>query len=573
MAENIRMGTITIASGTTWAKLIDAPREIALKVSELLSFQVSGFDAMKNAGRVNRNWDGRSTLYSFKQHRFPAGFAAYVIAKLEREGNKVIWLKKPAPAPLGQSRPVVDPFGYDNPNYDYQPFTVDQLIKHERGIAQVATGGGKSRIARIAYRQIGRRTLFITTRGVLMYQMRDNFQENIKERVGVMGDGVWEPSKGFNVAMIQTLSQRIEAKDFDSEMESYLVAQNTADAKKTDTLKRKQVKQKVPMADRVKQISELHKKLADERPSDEEVCRKLQEKVTLHNKRRLETLELLKTFELVILEEAHEAGGDSYFKVCQACTNAYYRLALTATPFMRGDEESNMRLMACTGSVFARVTEKDLIEKGVLATPKFLILNSPRPDGLYRTSNWSRAVDKGIVNNEWRNNKCISVAQQAKSYGLTTMILVQRKAHGDTLKKLCADQGLRAAFIFGDSTQNERQHYLNKLGAGDLDVLIGTTILDVGVDVPSVGAVVLAGGGKAEVALRQRIGRGLRAKKVGPNICFVVDFLDEHNDHTREHALTRLKIINDTPGFKENIIRGNEIPFQELGFSKSANAA
>ena len=43
-------------------------------------------------------------------------------------------------------------------------------------------------------------------------------------------------------------------------------------------------------------------------------------------------------------------------------------------------------------------------------------------------------------------------------------------------------------------------------------------ILDVGVDVPSVGCIILAGGGKAEVANRQRIGRGLRAKKLGPNI-------------------------------------------------------
>ncbi|WP_280141036.1 hypothetical protein [Methylobacterium sp. UNC378MF] len=33
----------------------------------------------------------------------------------------------------------------------------------------------------------------------------------------------------------------------------------------------------------------------------------------------------------------------------------------------------------------------------------------------------------------------------------------------------------------------------------------------------------LAGGGKAEVALRQRIGRGARRKKTGANIFFVSD--------------------------------------------------
>ncbi|MFX5809068.1 helicase-related protein, partial [Acinetobacter baumannii] len=77
--------------------------------------------------------------------------------------------------------------------------------------------------------------------------------------------------------------------------------------------------------------------------------------------------------------------------------------------------------------------------------------------------------------------------------------------------------------------QGERKSALTELANKDIDVLIGTTILDVGVDVPAVGLIILAGGGKAEVALRQRIGRGLRAKKFGPNVAFIVDFTDQHN--------------------------------------------
>ena len=56
-------------------------------------------------------------------------------------------------------------------------------------------------------------------------------------------------------------------------------------------------------------------------------------------------------------------------------------------------------------------------------------------------------------------------------------------------------------------------------------------VLDVGVDVPAVGMVILAGAGKTQVANRQRIGRGLRAKKEGPNVCFVVDFDDPFNKY------------------------------------------
>ena len=96
---------------------------------------------------------------------------------------------------------------------------------------------------------------------------------------------------------------------------------------------------------------------------------------------------------------------------------------------------------------------------------------------------------------------------------------------------------------------------LTALGNGGLDVLIGSTILDVGVDVPSVGMIVLAGGGKAEVATRQRIGRGLREKKSGgPNVAFIVDAADDHNNHIKGHYLQRRGIVKSTPGFAENVV-------------------
>lgn len=139
-------------------------------------------------------------------------------------------------------------------------------------------------------------------------------------------------------------------------------------------------------------------------------------------------------------------------------------------------------------------------------------------------------------------------------YGLTSMVLVQRRNHGDRINELLGKVGMRAEFINGDDDAEGRKRALSKLGTGEIQVLIGTNILDVGVDVPSVGCIVLAGGGKAEVANRQRIGRGLRAKKTGPNICFVLDFMDEHNQHLQEHALQRRAIITGTEGFKENLL-------------------
>jgi superfamily II DNA or RNA helicase len=100
-------------------------------------------------------------------------------------------------------------------------------------------------------------------------------------------------------------------------------------------------------------------------------------------------------------------------------------------------------------------------------------------------------------------------------------------------------------------------------------VLIGSTILDVGVDVPAVGMVILAGGGKAEVANRQRIGRGLREKKNEmPNVAFIVDFADGFNTHLSGHYRTRRAIVESTPGFAENVV--SDFDYAGLGFVRRA---
>ena len=291
-------------------------------------------------------------------------------------------------------------------------------------------------------------------------------------------------------------------------------------------------------------------------------------------KERAQTIQLLGMFGLVILEEAHEASGNSYYEILQHCKNAHYRLALTGTPFMKDSEESNMRLMACSGPVAIKITEKMLIDRGILARPYFKIVPLlAKPPKLHKHTGWPAAYRIGIVDNEYRNKAIVDECARMARYGLTSMVLIQQTKHGELLEALLK-RGLRVDFIQGEDDQEGRQAALKKLAAGNLDVLIGTTILDVGVDVPAVGHICLAGGGKAEVALRQRIGRGLRAKKIGPNVAFVTDFDDGNNLHLRGHAQQRLAIIKGTPGFDENVLEnGKDFDLEALGFKKLPRAA
>ncbi len=267
-----------------------------------------------------------------------------------------------------------------------------------------------------------------------------------------------------------------------------------------------------------------------------------------------EVIKYLNSVEFIVGEEAHEISDDSYWNVINRCPNAYYRLALTATPFMKENNESNMKLMGAFGSMGANVTEKLLIDRQINATPKIKFLSYEPNKNCRFNSNYQKAVEFGITKNVERNNKILETVLNAKKHKLSSLILINRQDHGKILADLLTKHGLKAKFIFGESNHLKRKQGLEELSQGKIDVLIGSTILDVGVDVPEIGCLIIAGGGKAEVQYRQRIGRGLRAKPKGPNVCFVVDFQDEHNIHLNGHFRERLQIIKETPGFVENLL-------------------
>jgi superfamily II DNA or RNA helicase len=572
--------TIRIAHNAHTAKLFDADRTAKLEVHRLLSYRVEGAEHM--AAFTTGNWDGTSSFFSHQQETFPAGFVRLVAQGLRKIGYEIQIVAKPRPAPLGPERPVVDEFGY-TPRYDYQPAAVDAVVRHGNVTVQVATGGGKSRIARMAYLRIARPTLFLTTRGILAHQMK-RAVEGMGEQVALLGDGEWgipynkpDGSSGrkltrFVVGMTQTFTARLEVKTVDGELVALADRRRTAEIKALEKLKAKiaKVLQPAQVEERLTQELEKIRASYDEKADRADMAAK----VARHEKLRLATIEILKRFELVIGEEAHESSGDGFYTIMGHCVNAHYRMALTATPFMKDDEAANMRLLACFGPVAVQISEEMLIERGILARPYFKrikLSEAGKPKSLYRSTPWQRAYEVGIVENVQRNKLLCVEVLRAMRYGMNAMMLVQHKKHGEILKAMLEGAGARAEFIYGDNDQEERDRALRKLGDGSLDVLIGTNILDVGVDVPSVGMIALAGAGKAEVAQRQRIGRGLREKKRGPNCAFIVDVADEFNTHLKTHALQRFAIVDGTPGFRENVVE--DFDFAHLGFERMKLAA
>lgn len=540
MAIAVKTEALTLAANCIVGKLMGASPATIDQVAELLSYSVEGTEFMGTT-----SWNGRSSFYSRRTNTFPAGFLHMVHSELKQRGHVVRIVQKGLPEPLGPENPIVDEFGNDNPKYDFQMRALRQVEKHGRGIIQVATGGGKSKIAKLIAARYRRMTMFLTTRGILMYQMKDGF-ESAGFNVGVIGDSVWKPVRGINVGMVQTFVSRLEPPDLQREINLIVSQHAKIDQKAID---KRTVR---PPALVRAEIVVLAQERFDEK-----------------HKQFQRHVKLLELVEVVIGEEAHEAGGNSYYDILKYCKNAQIRVALTATPFMRDDAEDNMRLMAAFGPVLIKVPEKLLIDRGILATPSFKFVDSKPHHKLRRTSPWQRAYQLGYMENAYMHADIVRDAQIAAKLGMPVLTLIQRTEHGKTLERLMREAGLRVEFIQGEDDQVGRRRALHRLKTGQIDALIGTTILDVGVDVPAISLLQLAGGGKAEVALRQRIGRGARGKSSGPNRFFVAIYSVSLNIKLNEHHQTQRAIIEGTPGFVEGILAPG-VDFDWSAFKKAA---
>lgn len=514
------MSQITLIRNAVTAQLVDANKTVKALVQKALSYDVNG--------GYGEEWTGITSMFDWETSKFPAGFTQSVIQVLKRKGYKVKLHRRPFPTPLGKPNPVVSDFP-PNPAYDYQDETVERMVEKGGIIAQLSTGGGKSLVACKARARIGRMTLFITTQGTLMHQMRDNFHKAFKiekrngtlrqdATCGIIGDGEFELSRTCMVATVQSIAAIIS------------------------------------------------------QPKPEWDAAKIRQ----HLKKRRLTLQILEQTALLILEEAHETSGSQFYEVTRLCKAADYRLALTATPFMKADVEANMRLLGAVGGIGIKVTERYLIDNGIMAKPYFKFVQvGYEPDvdnidkdlkGKYPTNNmtmhtdYQRAYTLGVVYNAQRNRIIVGYARRFKEKGLTSLILIKRKRHGQLLQQQLTQVGVKCVFISGNDKQDKRKKALNDLGAGKIDAVVGSSVFNVGIDCPAVSAIFIAGGDKAEVQTRQKIGRGLRAKKVGVNQCFVIDFIDSNNKHLRKHSFERKAIIMETDGFKQGVLEHHQ-PF------------
>lgn len=281
---------------------------------------------------------------------------------------------------------------------------------------------------------------------------------------------------------------------------------------------------------------------------------------------------------LLLLDECQCASSPSVRKVVEKFTTRH-KVFLSGTPLNK-DDYRNLITTGLSAGIAETVTSAELQKAGRIATPHIFprlippatdeeVAAHPPPFNIFKFRgdhdlkdlefNKARAIMKkrlkmrlayyhwaflwGVEENPYVKWVIRKDCEWYVQHGFPVWIPVDTKRHGQKLLNLLSD--LDAVYLDKDDHVSVRTAERKAFNTGRRAILISTPIFNVGIDFPSLKAIIPAGGGKAIDDLLQILGRG-QMVKTGSNTYYVTDFRNRWNYKLLEHSLKREAIYEST---------------------------
>lgn len=372
---------------------------------------------------------------------------------------------------------------------EYQKRVLDNCMKHRGGLVASATGSGKTVMMVELVANTNVKTMIYVIGIDLLYQTKAAFEKMLGTRVGMIGDGHADVQR-INICTCWTASRALGKKyvSFDDE---------------------------------------------DRSPKEK-----------FDDSNKAEIVRAIKTSEMYIVDECQVLGTETLNTINKASASARYKFGFSGTPYR--SDNSDLLLEAVCGKIICEVTSSELINSGYLVKPKIQFVSVPAYGGSSTT--YQSIYKEYIVENDIRNTKIIKIAAKLVEAKRKVLILVKNIKHGKILAEEAQKLNIGTYFVSGIVDSDTRNEIKQKFVDGTIDLMIASVIFDTGIDIPSLDALILAGGGKSKGRTIQRIGRVLRPAP-GKKDAIVVDFLDNAK-YLVDHSIARLDAYREESGFQ-----------------------
>ena len=270
-------------------------------------------------------------------------------------------------------------------------------------------------------------------------------------------------------------------------------------------------------------------------------------------KREGEIYDYISNADVLIFDEGHHCRAETFFRVALG-VNPKRLYELSGTPFFNDDpldDFGDSVVASIAGRVTVEITSKFLISVGILAKP-YVFFKSVGSNTKFYSASWHTLKKTYLTSHKFRNSCIVEWAKLFSKLDMPTLIIVDSLDHQDILLKNINDpkcvgiKGQEEGKLYDSKTKSvdtfktSYQSIWDGLDNGAYNIVIANYVADEGVNIPSVSAMILACGQKSIVKVSQRAGRAMRKKKIGNNVCFILDFYDIGHVAVKKHSNMRL---------------------------------
>ena len=233
-------------------------------------------------------------------------------------------------------------------------------------------------------------------------------------------------------------------------------------------------------------------------------------------------------FDVIILDECHHVGAESYQKIMQYFKPKFW-LGMTASP----DTNQYDIYSIFDHHIAYEIRLQQALEEDLLCPFHYfgitdLEINGEVFDDNAGVKNFSNLISDARVD---------YVIDKANYYGFSGdrvkgLIFCSRKDEAKELSKKFNERGLRTEVLTGEDTQERRESVIARLtndedGEDQLDYIFTVDIFNEGVDIPEINQVIMLRPTQSPVVFIQQLGRGLR-KYEGKEYVVILDFIGNY---------------------------------------------
>lgn len=216
-------------------------------------------------------------------------------------------------------------------------------------------------------------------------------------------------------------------------------------------------------------------------------------------------------FDLAIFDEAHHVPADT-FKEVAFKLRAPYRLALSATP-KRNDNNEHLIFLS-SGDIVYQADYRDMVEARLVVPIRHFRIYVDLT--LEERRNYERAGDNAIVlrniasTASTKLSVVVPIVKSEVNIGSKVIVFTQFIKQAEELYKVLRDElGSIVALI--TSKTGDRDSIFRAFARGVYKVIVTTTVLDEGIDVPDADVAIIMSGTGSQRQMIQRVGRVVRA--------------------------------------------------------------